>query len=116
MLTKANIELDAGDKSFGTGLLPELIAALRQCRPGDLLAVISSNPVSAPSLKPGAASRATRWWILRWREAERAGLFGAVRLPQTRIPLVRLDRVCGSTQISIATSIATIVAFGPRPK
>ena|ERR1700733_990160 len=43
MLTKANIELDAGDKSFGTGLLPELIAALRQCRPGDLLAVISSN-------------------------------------------------------------------------
>src|SRR6266576_2639744 len=43
MQTKANIELDAGVKSFATGLLPELIAALRRCRPGDLLAVIGSE-------------------------------------------------------------------------
>ena len=43
MRIKANIELDAGDKSFATGLLPELISALRRCRPGDLLAVISSD-------------------------------------------------------------------------
>src|SRR5260370_28388772 len=43
MGTKANIELDAGVKSFATGLLPELIAALRRCGPGDLLAVISSE-------------------------------------------------------------------------
>src|SRR5258708_31279973 len=43
MRTKANIELDAGDKSFATGLLPELITALRRCRQGDLLAVISSE-------------------------------------------------------------------------
>jgi len=43
MLIKANIELDAGVKSFATGLLPELIAALRRCGPGDLLAVISSE-------------------------------------------------------------------------
>jgi pyruvate-formate lyase-activating enzyme/TusA-related sulfurtransferase len=43
MPTKANIELDAGVKSFATGLLPELIAALRRCRPGDLLAVVSSE-------------------------------------------------------------------------
>jgi pyruvate-formate lyase-activating enzyme/TusA-related sulfurtransferase len=43
MPTKANIELDAGVKSFATGLLPELIAALRRCGPGDLLAVISSE-------------------------------------------------------------------------
>jgi TusA-related sulfurtransferase len=43
MRTKANIELDAGAKSFATGLLPELIAALRRCGPGDLLAVISSE-------------------------------------------------------------------------
>src|SRR6516162_11830464 len=43
MRTKANIELDAGVKSFATGLLPELIAALRRCRPGDLLAVVSSK-------------------------------------------------------------------------
>src|SRR6266404_4313417 len=40
---KANIELDAGVKSFATGLLPELIAALRRCGPGDLLAVHSSE-------------------------------------------------------------------------
>jgi TusA-related sulfurtransferase len=43
MQTKANIEIDAGIKTFATGLLPELIAALRQCRQGDLLAVISSD-------------------------------------------------------------------------
>jgi organic radical activating enzyme/TusA-related sulfurtransferase len=43
MPTRANIELDAGVKSFATGLLPELIAALRRCRPGDLLAVVSSE-------------------------------------------------------------------------
>ena len=43
MRTKANIELDAGVKSFATGLLPELIGALRRCRPGDLLAVVSSE-------------------------------------------------------------------------
>jgi pyruvate-formate lyase-activating enzyme/TusA-related sulfurtransferase len=43
MRIKANIELDAGVKSFATGLLPELIAALRLCRPGDLLAVVSSQ-------------------------------------------------------------------------
>ncbi|MBV9390314.1 MAG: hypothetical protein JOY96_00325 [Verrucomicrobia bacterium] len=39
MLSKAKIELDAGGKSFATGLLPELIGALRQCRRGDLLAL-----------------------------------------------------------------------------
>ena len=43
MRTKANIELDAGVKSFATAFLPELIAALRRCRPGDLLAVVSSE-------------------------------------------------------------------------
>jgi hypothetical protein len=39
MPMKASIELDAGNKPFASGLLPELIAALRSCRPGDLLAV-----------------------------------------------------------------------------
>src|SRR5262249_25547916 len=43
MRTKAKIELDAGVKSFATGLLPELIAALHRCGPGDLLAVVSSE-------------------------------------------------------------------------
>ena len=43
MRTIAKIEVDAGVKSFADGLLPELIAALRQCHPGDLLAVIGSE-------------------------------------------------------------------------
>jgi pyruvate-formate lyase-activating enzyme/TusA-related sulfurtransferase len=50
MPTKANLELDAGVKSFATGLLPELIAALRQCSQGDLLAVISSDASLAADL------------------------------------------------------------------
>jgi pyruvate-formate lyase-activating enzyme len=40
MATKTRIEIDAGGKTLASGLLPELIAALRRCRPGDLLAVI----------------------------------------------------------------------------
>jgi pyruvate-formate lyase-activating enzyme len=39
MPTRANIEIDIGTRSFATGLLPDLIAALRRCGPGDLLAV-----------------------------------------------------------------------------
>lgn len=41
--TNANIELDAGARTFASGLLPELIAALRRSRPGDLLAVTGSE-------------------------------------------------------------------------
>ena len=51
MRIKADIELDAGNKSFGTGLLPELISALRRCRAGDLLAVVGSNPELGPGLE-----------------------------------------------------------------
>jgi len=40
---KAHVELDAGAKTFASGLLPELIAALRRVRPGDLIAVTSSE-------------------------------------------------------------------------
>jgi organic radical activating enzyme len=40
MTMKTRIEIDAGVRTFSSGLLPELIAALRCCRPGDLLAVI----------------------------------------------------------------------------
>jgi TusA-related sulfurtransferase len=43
MAIRANIELDAGTKTFATGLLIELIAALRRIRPGDLMAVIGSD-------------------------------------------------------------------------
>jgi TusA-related sulfurtransferase len=38
---RTKIEVDAGVKSFATGLLLDLIAALRRCRPGDLVSVIS---------------------------------------------------------------------------
>jgi pyruvate-formate lyase-activating enzyme/TusA-related sulfurtransferase len=51
MRIKAEIELDAGNKSFGTGLLPELISALRRCRSGNLLAVVGSNPELGPGLE-----------------------------------------------------------------
>jgi pyruvate-formate lyase-activating enzyme/TusA-related sulfurtransferase len=40
---RAHFELDAGAKTFASGLLPELIAALRRARPGDLIAVISAQ-------------------------------------------------------------------------
>jgi pyruvate-formate lyase-activating enzyme len=40
---KANIEIDAGDKTFAAGLLADLIAALRRSGPGDLLAITSTE-------------------------------------------------------------------------
>ena len=43
MALRAHIELDAGAKTFATGLLLDLIAALRCIRPGDLMAVVSSD-------------------------------------------------------------------------
>ena len=43
MALRAHIELDAGAKTFATGLLIELIAALRRVRPGDLMAVVGSD-------------------------------------------------------------------------
>ena len=80
MRTSANVELDAGTKTFASGLLPDLIAALRQSRRGDLLAVTSSDPSIGPELE--AWCRFTRnslvdvavedgrtRWVLRHGEA-----------------------------------------------
>jgi hypothetical protein len=39
MPLKASVELDAGEKTLATGLLPALIAAFQRCRPGDLFAI-----------------------------------------------------------------------------
>ena len=80
MRIKANIELDAGDKSFATGLLPELISALRRCRPGDLLEVISSDSglgtdleawcrFTRNSLVDAAVEVGRNRWVIRRGEA-----------------------------------------------
>src|SRR3984893_975649 len=80
MPTKADVEVDAGGKTFASGLLPELIAALRRSRPGDLLAVISGEASVGPDLE--AWCRFTRnslvdvtveagriRWVIRYGEA-----------------------------------------------
>lgn len=80
MRIKANIELDAGDKSFGSGLLPELISALRRCRSGDLLAVVGSNPELGSGLETwcrftrntlvdSSAESGVMRWLIRCGEA-----------------------------------------------
>jgi pyruvate-formate lyase-activating enzyme len=43
MPTKATIEIDAGTKTFASGLLHELIAAVRRSRPGDLVAIVGDE-------------------------------------------------------------------------
>jgi pyruvate-formate lyase-activating enzyme len=48
---RANIELDVGRKTFASGLLPELIAALRCSRPGDLVAVVADEQSIGPELE-----------------------------------------------------------------
>ena len=47
MPIKATIELDAKGKTFASGLLPELLAALRRCRSGDLIAVYGEPSIGA---------------------------------------------------------------------
>ena len=79
MRTKAKIELDAGIKSFATGLLPELIGALRRCRSGDLLAVIGSEGLGAEleawcrftrnTLIDTAVEESCTRWLIRCGEA-----------------------------------------------
>jgi pyruvate-formate lyase-activating enzyme len=48
---RANIEVDVGRKTFASGLLTELIAALRQSRPGDLVAIVGDEESIGPELE-----------------------------------------------------------------
>ena len=81
---KTSIEIDAGTRTFASGLLPELIAALRRCRPGDLLTVIGCEANIGVDLE--AWCRFTRntlidtttkagctRWVIRCGEAPAAG-------------------------------------------
>src|SRR5207244_13229981 len=47
---KADVDLDIGRKTFASGLLPELIAVLRRCGRGDLVAVIGDDESLGPEL------------------------------------------------------------------
>ena len=48
---KADIDLDIGQKTFASGLVPELIAALRRCQPGELVAVVGDDESLGPELE-----------------------------------------------------------------
>ena len=77
---KTAIELDAGAKTFASGLLPELIDALRLSRPGDLVALTSGEPSIGAELETWcrftgntliettAEAGRTRW-VVRYGEA-----------------------------------------------
>ena len=84
MAMKTSIEIDAGTRTLASGLLPELIAALRRCRPGDLLTVIGREANIGVELE--AWCRFTRntlidtttqagctRWVIRCGEAPAAG-------------------------------------------
>jgi len=48
---KAHVQLDVGENTFATGLLPELIATLRRSRPGDLVALSGADASIGPELE-----------------------------------------------------------------
>jgi uncharacterized radical SAM superfamily Fe-S cluster-containing enzyme len=48
---KADVDLDIGRKTFASGLLQELITALRQCRAGDLVALVGDEQSIGPELE-----------------------------------------------------------------
>ena len=73
---RADADLDIGRKTFASGLLPELIAALRRTRPGDLVAVIGDEAGIGPDLETWcrftgnplveATAEKGRWrWVFR---------------------------------------------------
>src|SRR4051812_49187937 len=48
---KADIDLDIGQKTFASGLLPELISVLRRRRLGDLVALVGDDESIGPELE-----------------------------------------------------------------
>ncbi len=48
---KADVNLDIGRKSFASGLLPELIGALRRSEPGNLVALLGEDESIGPELE-----------------------------------------------------------------
>jgi len=48
---RVDIDLDIKQKTFATGLLPELIAALQRSRPGDLVGVVADEASIGPELE-----------------------------------------------------------------
>ena len=48
---RADLNVDIGQKIFASGLLPELIAALRRSHPGDLVAVVGDREDVGPELE-----------------------------------------------------------------
>jgi hypothetical protein len=119
MTTKARIELDAAGKTFASGLLPALIAALRDSRPGELLAVTSHDAGIGPALE--AWCRFTRnaliettaeagrmRWVFRYGEAPAE----VDLVPSPGRPSMALH------QFSTAICAVTIVACAPprRPR
>lgn len=48
---KADVDLDIGQQTFASGLLPQLITALRRTRPGDLIAVVGDKESIGPDLE-----------------------------------------------------------------
>lgn len=48
---KADIDIDVGRKTFASGLLPELIAAVRRCRPGEMISLVGDDESIGPELE-----------------------------------------------------------------
>ncbi|MGH7123763.1 MAG: Rv1681 family radical SAM protein [Stellaceae bacterium] len=84
MPMKADFELDAGARTFASGLLPELIAVLRRARQGDLIAVESTDAslgtdleawcrFTQNSLVDTSVEAGRARWVIRYGEAPDPG-------------------------------------------
>ena len=79
MQMKAAFELDAGTKTFASGLLPELINALRRSHPGDLVAIRGEANMGADleawcrftrnTLVDTTVESGRMRWVIRYGEA-----------------------------------------------
>ena len=79
MRMKAAFELDAGTKTFASGLLPELIDALRRSHPGDLVAIRGEANMGADleawcrftrnTLVDTTVESGRMCWVIRYGEA-----------------------------------------------
>ena len=122
---KTRIEIDAGTKTFSSGLLPELIAALRRCRPGDLLAVIGREADIGADLE--AWCRFTRNTLIDTTiddgphalgDPMRRGARGRRRRPPCRLPPLALHefRLQPALRLLLRALLAQGAAAGARPR
>lgn len=112
---KADIDLNIGRKTFASGLLPELIAALRRIGPGDLVAVAGDDESIGPDLETWCRFTGNSLVEGPDENGRHGGFSAAERWQRPLQTIGPWAHGFGSIGILTAISDVTTVACAPRP-